>query len=207
MSRFPVMVRSISPSGEVRFSLGDPLVDSYLEFVAGRCRPNTLRAVTLDLKVFFTVVAKDPVTVEPPDLFEFLVHQRGDRTVVRVSDRRFDLVSPIVQRTEHGEVRGGVTGVDVQLTDQVAVAVEHAVDRGSLSHRVEVQPVLRLGRAHVGELGTGRLNVVEVLGPELQVRGLRRRQRVGGAMDADLGAPVRSVARRARTSVPPPILR
>jgi integrase/recombinase XerD len=37
------------------------LVDRYLEFVAGRARPNTLRAVAFDLKVFFTVVAKDPV--------------------------------------------------------------------------------------------------------------------------------------------------
>ena len=63
MSSFPCLVRSVSPSGEARYALGDPLVDSYLEFVAGRCRPNTLRAVALDLKTFFTVVDKDPVEV------------------------------------------------------------------------------------------------------------------------------------------------
>lgn len=98
MSSFPVLVRSVSSSGETRFLLGDPLVDSYLEFVAGRCRPNTLRAVTLDLKVFFTVVAKDPVTVEPPDVFEFLAQQRGDRTVVRMSDRESGLSARTIAR-------------------------------------------------------------------------------------------------------------
>jgi site-specific recombinase XerD len=98
MSSFPVLVRSVSPSGEIRYALGERLVDSYLEFVAGRCRPNTLRAVTLDLKVFFTVVAKDPVTVEPPDVFEFLAHQRGDRTVVRISDRESGLSARTIAR-------------------------------------------------------------------------------------------------------------
>jgi hypothetical protein len=39
-------------SGQVRYRLGDRLVDRYLEFVAGRCRPNTLRAVAFDLKAF-----------------------------------------------------------------------------------------------------------------------------------------------------------
>jgi integrase/recombinase XerD len=47
-------------SGQARYRLGDPLVDRYLEFVAGRARPNTLRAVAFDLKTFFTVVGKDP---------------------------------------------------------------------------------------------------------------------------------------------------
>ena len=87
MSSFPCLVRSVSSSGEPRYALGEPLVDSYLEFVAGRCRPNTVRAVAFDLKVFFTVVDRDPVTVEPPHVFEFLAQQRGDRTVVRLADR------------------------------------------------------------------------------------------------------------------------
>jgi hypothetical protein len=47
-------------SRRARYSLGHPLVDSYLEFVAGRSRPNTLRAVAHDLKTFFTVVDKEP---------------------------------------------------------------------------------------------------------------------------------------------------
>jgi hypothetical protein len=35
MSTFPYLVRAVSPSGQVRFSLGDRLVDRYLEFVLG----------------------------------------------------------------------------------------------------------------------------------------------------------------------------
>jgi hypothetical protein len=58
---FPCLVRWVSGSGEARYGLGHPLVDRYLEFVAGRARPNTLRAVAFDLKTFFTVVAKDAV--------------------------------------------------------------------------------------------------------------------------------------------------
>src|SRR5215469_701601 len=91
MSSFPCLVRVVSGSSQVRYRLGHPLVDRYLEFVAGRVRPNTLRAVAFDLKVFFTVVAKDPVTVAPVDVSEFLAHQRGDRTVVRLADRESGL--------------------------------------------------------------------------------------------------------------------
>ena len=38
MSSFPCLARFVSGSGQVRFRLGDRLVDRYLEFVAGRCR-------------------------------------------------------------------------------------------------------------------------------------------------------------------------
>ena len=72
MTTFPSLIRSVSSSGEVRYALGDPLVDRYLEFVAGRARPKTLRAVTFDLKTFFTVVVKDPVSVVAADVFDFL---------------------------------------------------------------------------------------------------------------------------------------
>ena len=43
MSSFPCLARFVSGSGQVRYRLEDKLVDRYLEFVAGRCRPNTLR--------------------------------------------------------------------------------------------------------------------------------------------------------------------
>src|SRR5207253_6217275 len=77
MSSFPCLVRFVSGSGQVRYRLGDKLVDRYLEFVAGRCRPNTLRAVAFDLKAFFTVTGKDPLEVAAADVFEFLADQRG----------------------------------------------------------------------------------------------------------------------------------
>jgi site-specific recombinase XerD len=92
------LIRSVSLSGVVRYALGDPLVDRYLEFVAGRARPNTLRAVAFDLKTFFTVVAKDPVSVVAADVFEFLAHQRGDRTVVRLADRESGLSARTIAR-------------------------------------------------------------------------------------------------------------
>lgn len=79
MTFSPCLIRSSTPSGDARFVLGDPLVDRYLEFVAGRSRPNTLLAVAFDLKTFFTVIGKDPVDVVAADVFEFLAHQR-DRT-------------------------------------------------------------------------------------------------------------------------------
>jgi integrase/recombinase XerD len=77
----------MSSSGQVRYVLGDRLADRYLEFVAGRCRPNALRAMTFDLKAFFAVVGKDPVEVTAADMFDFLADQRGDRTVIRLADR------------------------------------------------------------------------------------------------------------------------
>jgi len=98
MTLFPCLIRSSSPVGEVRFALGDPLVDSYLEFVAGRARPNTLRAVAFDLKAFFSVVDKNPVEVVAADVFDFLAHQRGDRTVIRITDRESGLSARTIAR-------------------------------------------------------------------------------------------------------------
>jgi integrase/recombinase XerD len=98
MSRFPCLVRSSTSGGEVRFELGDPLVDSYLAFVAGRARANTLRAVAHDLKVFFGVVDKAPVEVVAADVFEFLAQQRGDRSVVRISDGESGLSARTIAR-------------------------------------------------------------------------------------------------------------
>jgi len=98
MSSFPCLVRFVSGSGQVRYRLGERLVDRYLEFVAGRCRPNTLRAVAFDLKAFFTVVRRDPVEVTAADLFDFLADQRGDRTVVRLADRESGLSARTIAR-------------------------------------------------------------------------------------------------------------
>jgi integrase/recombinase XerD len=98
MSSFPFLVRSVSPSGELRYALGDPFVDRYLEFVAGRCRPNTLTATAFDLKTFFMVVGRDPAAVTAADVFEFLAAQRGDRRVVRIADRESGLSARTIAR-------------------------------------------------------------------------------------------------------------
>jgi len=57
--------------------LGVPLLDEYLEFLAGRCRPNMVLAVAYDLKVFFTVVGKPPRRVRPVDVLAFMTAQRS----------------------------------------------------------------------------------------------------------------------------------
>ena len=98
MSSFPCLIRSSSRGGEVSYALGEPLVDAYLAFVAGRSRPNTLRAVAHDLKTFFGVVGKEPVEVTSADVFAFLAHQRGDRRVVRLADRESGLAAATIAR-------------------------------------------------------------------------------------------------------------
>jgi hypothetical protein len=55
---------------------GVRLPDEYLEFLAGRCRPNTVAAVAYDLKVFFTVVGKPPRRVRLVDVLTFMTAQR-----------------------------------------------------------------------------------------------------------------------------------
>jgi len=57
-----------------------PQLDDYLEFLSGRCRPNTVLAVAYDLKVFFEVVGKAPRRVRPPDVLGFMTAQRPGQT-------------------------------------------------------------------------------------------------------------------------------
>ena len=70
------LTRSRNADGGFVVRLGVPLLDEYLEFLAGRCRPNTVLAVAYDLKVFFTVVAKPPRRVRPVDVLAFMTAQR-----------------------------------------------------------------------------------------------------------------------------------
>ena len=55
---------------------GVPLADVYLEFLGGRCRPNTVRAAAYDLTVFFAAVGKPPDQVRPADVLAFITAQR-----------------------------------------------------------------------------------------------------------------------------------
>jgi integrase/recombinase XerD len=96
----PVRVeRGDDTSGVVR--LGHPLVDSYLEFVAARARPNTLLATAFDLKVFFTLVRKDPAEVTSTDVLAFVAEQRKPRLgakVVRIEDGEAGLSARTIKR-------------------------------------------------------------------------------------------------------------
>src|SRR5215472_4219888 len=73
------VVRSYDRSGGLVVGVGMPLADVYLEFLSGRCRPNTVLAAAYDLKVFFTVVAKPPDRVLPADVLAFITAQRTGR--------------------------------------------------------------------------------------------------------------------------------
>lgn len=78
------LTRSEGPSGERVVRLGDPVLDGYLEFLAGRCRPNTVLAAASDLRVFFSVVDKPPGQVRAGDVLGFVTAQRTGKPVGRV---------------------------------------------------------------------------------------------------------------------------
>jgi integrase/recombinase XerD len=74
------VTRSIGLSGQPVARLGRAELDRYLDFVAGRCRPNTVLATAYDLKVFFTVVDKPPAEVTTSDVLGFITAQRHGGT-------------------------------------------------------------------------------------------------------------------------------
>jgi integrase/recombinase XerD len=95
MSAFdPCLIRSRGPSGEPVARLGVPLVDDYLEFLQGRCRPNTVLAAAYDLKVFFAAVGTPPDEVHPVDVLGFITAQRtgriGEHGVLQALDLEVD---------------------------------------------------------------------------------------------------------------------
>jgi integrase/recombinase XerD len=84
--------------------VGVPLADAYLEFLAGRCRPNTVLAAGSDLRVFFSVVGKPPEEVQPADVLAFITAQRTGRR---------DQVS-VVQALGAGREPAGVSAATVR---------------------------------------------------------------------------------------------
>jgi site-specific recombinase XerD len=142
MSPFPALIRSFSPSGEPRYCLGDPLVDSYLEFVGGRCRATTLRAVAFDLKTFFAVVDKAPSDVVAADVFDFLAHQRGDRTVVRISDGESGLSARTIARRISSV--SGLYGYLVARGDVKANPVPRGLPTRRRGGRSQLVPLVRV---------------------------------------------------------------
>jgi integrase/recombinase XerD len=160
MTFMPCLVRSTTVAGAHRFSLGDPLVDSYLAFVAGRSRPNTLRATAHDLKTFFTAVAKPPAEVVAADVFEFLAQQRGDRTVVRISDGESGLSARTIARR-----LSSVSGLYAYLVARGDTGIEASpVPRGLATRR-------RGGRRRHVPLVRVPRTLPRILAPE-EVRGL-----------------------------------
>lgn len=96
----PTFERVECADGRVEVRLGHRIVDEYLEFLAARCRPNTVLASGFDLKVFFDLVRVEPTEVTTGDVLRFIAAQRavGDDTVVRISDGESGLSARTIQR-------------------------------------------------------------------------------------------------------------
>jgi integrase len=144
---------------EVRaLTLGHPLLDDYLEFVGARARLNTWLATAYDLKVFFTVVGKEPAQVSAPDVFAFLKAQRAPRLgerVVRLEDGETGLAARTIARR-----LSSVSGLFAYLAARGdAGVVRNPVPRGMSSRRPG-----RRGRGGVPLVRTPR-TLPRVLGP------------------------------------------
>ena len=92
----------VGEDGEASYRVGHEQVDEFLEFIAGRARPNTVRAYAHDLKIFFTVVAKEPAEVTSRDVLGFVTQQRrgraGAENVVRITDGSAGLSAATIKR-------------------------------------------------------------------------------------------------------------
>jgi integrase/recombinase XerD len=88
--------------GGAVYEVGHPVVDEFLLFASARARPNTVRAYAHDLKVFFSVVGKEPAEVAPADVLAFVAAQRrpvaGAENVVRISDGAGGLSESTIKR-------------------------------------------------------------------------------------------------------------
>jgi len=97
----PYLVRTPRAAGGELITLGHPLLDAYLELVTARARPNTVLATAYDLKVFFSIVDKDPVEVTTLDVLAFIRAQRAPRhgpAVVRIEDGEQGLAARTIKR-------------------------------------------------------------------------------------------------------------
>jgi integrase/recombinase XerD len=203
MSWTPGLRRVVAPSGEARFELGHRLVDRYLAFVAGRARPNTVRAAAFDLKAFFTVVGKDPLEVTSADVLDFVAVQRGDRTVVRLVDRESGL-SPRTIARRLASVSGFYAYVvargDTSLTANPVPRGLSTRRRGS-SKKAQIVPLVRVPKtlpkvltpAEVTALFAALRTARDRAMVEAMVLGGLRRCEVLGLRLGDLQVPERRV--------------
>jgi integrase/recombinase XerD len=98
----PQLRRVPRDDGSDGYKLGHELLDGFIEFTAGRARPQTVRAYAYDLKAFFSVVQKDPEQVTTADVLAFVAAQQGPRpgaeNVVRFPDASRGLAPATVMR-------------------------------------------------------------------------------------------------------------
>jgi len=142
----PPMERVLEGRELRAITLGDPLVDAYLEFVSVRGAVNTWLATAYDLKVFFEVIGgKEPAEVTSVDVFAFVGQQRAPRheNVVRIEDGEGGLSARTIARR----------------LSSVAGLFEYLVVRGDAG--VDRNPVPRgLAGRRAGERGRGAVRLV-----------------------------------------------
>lgn len=88
----PCLIPTADAGAGTSGSLGDPLLDAYVEFVRARSRPNTVLATWFDLKVFFSVVGKPVDQVRPVDVLGFITAQRAG--VASLPDSHVRVLAP-----------------------------------------------------------------------------------------------------------------
>ena len=101
MGFMPCLVRTPGAAGGEVIRVGHPLLDAYVELVTARARWNTVLATAFDLKVFFSIVDKDPAEVTTADVLEFIKVQRTPRLaagVVRIEDGEAGLSVRTIKR-------------------------------------------------------------------------------------------------------------
>lgn len=158
----PQLVRRVDAAGNPAASLGHVLVDDYLEFVAARCRPNTLLATAYDLKVFFSVVPKEPADVVTADVFAFITAQKKPRRgpkVVRLEDGEAGLSARTIKRR-----LASISGLFGYLMTRDDLAIDRNPVPTGLANRRRGgnrgAPLLRTPRTLPRVLGPGEVETV-----------------------------------------------
>jgi integrase/recombinase XerD len=139
MSWSPILTRSPGRSHPETITLGHPIVDEYLAFAGARLRLNSWLAVAFDLKVFFSVIVKEPEAVTTADVFAFIKAQRTPRRgpkVVRLEDGEAGLSARTIKRR-----LASVSGLFAYLVVRGDLGVHHnPVPRGTATRRPTGRP-------------------------------------------------------------------
>ncbi len=135
----PVLMRSFSGPHLETITLGHPVLDEYLAFAGARLRLNSWLAVAFDLKVFFTVICKEPAAITTADVFAFIKAQRAPRlgpNVVRLEDGEAGLSARTIKRR-----LASVSGLYSYLVVRGDLGVkQNPVPRGTTTRRPTGRP-------------------------------------------------------------------
>src|ERR1700730_10283087 len=150
----------LTARADAEHPFGVAVLDSYVEFVSARCRPNTVAATVSDLGVFFSVIDKDPLAVTPADVLGFIAEQRrprGDGRVVRLVDGEAGLSDPTVERRVAAVA--GLVGYVVMIGEVTASPVPRGLSTRRRGRRSGV-PLIKVPRTLPKVLEPGEVNAL-----------------------------------------------